>query len=120
MTTRSNEDCSEHLLTGCKDGTLVRLKKDHLFYKTGKATENDNQGWVFPTIRAGDILILLGQQAWKPETPLGRHCWYWTFYFLHKDYKEVHFFWDMNSDTELNLDTVFELPEVGRKREPGP
>ena len=124
--TKSNDDCSDHLFTGVKEGTLVRLKMDMEQHGGHEYLGDDVQeNYMFPTSHLGgtldswnshcykgDFFIFLDQKqldyGWDDQSSIKS----WKFTFFHKDKYKVSFIWDMGEDFELDLDVYFEVIET--------
>ncbi len=109
-----SDNCSRHLLTGVREGTLLRVKQsEQPFYKMITLqwkNKDDLDSLQFIIVKPGDILMLLGQEGLPGHA--SRYCWMWTFHFLYKDMGRIFMHWDMNDDGEVELDAILERVEL--------
>lgn len=100
----SNEDCSVHYLSNVKSGQLIRIKKD-----IPVACKRNNQTLTLQyEVEKNSYVVFLKKKKWPMLSD--DKCYAWDFSFFNGG-GIFYYYWDMNFDSETDLNTVFEIIE---------
>lgn len=100
--TYSNDDCSVHLLSDVKEGTLVQVIKSTVFEK-----RLNKEAHLDYLIDKGELMIFMGTECIPPQER--EHCWSYIFEFLHAEHGLIYLYWDMNFDFNWDLASFLKI-----------